>query len=157
MIGIRRLNHAVLYVVDLHAMANFYERLFGFFVVEAFEDSARFLRLPASSNHHDLGLIRIDAPPPDRDRGAAPGLYHLAWQLDDVEQLADARRQLLSAGALVGESEHGTSLSLYGKDPEGNEFEVFWEMPADKWQDREFGVRPLVLEEEIAYWSSAGR
>src|SRR4051812_20736957 len=155
MIGIRRLNHAVLYVVDLDAMVRFYESLFGFAVVEAIGDVARFLRLPGSSNHHDLGLVRIDAARPDRDRPAAPGLYHLAWQLDDVEELAEARRQLVAADVFAGESEHGTSLSLYGKDPEGNEFEVFWEVPADKWQDREFGIRPLALEDEIAYWTSA--
>ena len=42
-----------------------------------------------------------------------------------------ARTALREAGALVGESDHITTKSLYAVDPDGNEFEVCWLVPAE--------------------------
>ncbi|HEX2482625.1 MAG TPA: VOC family protein, partial [Methylomirabilota bacterium] len=54
-------------------------------------------------------------------------------------------RRLTEAGALVGSSDHGVSLSLYAKDPDGLEFEVFWTVPGGQ----PVGTRPLHLEAEL--------
>ena len=54
--------------------------------------------------------------------------------------------RLLGAGALVGQSDHGVSLSLYAKDPDGLEFEVFWTVPGGE----PVGTRALDLEHELA-------
>ncbi|HZQ76817.1 MAG TPA: VOC family protein, partial [Acidimicrobiia bacterium] len=43
--------------------------------------------------------------------------------------------RLSEAGALVGASDHGTTKSLYAKDPDGLEFEVAWIVPADRIDD----------------------
>ncbi len=51
----------------------------------------------------------------------------------------------MEAGALVGSSDHGVSLSLYAKDPDGIEFEVFWTVP----DGTPVGTRPLHLEAEL--------
>ena len=66
-------------------------------------------------------------------RRGAIGLYHLAWQLDTIDELAAARRTLLEAGAYTGESSHGATKSVYGADPDGNEFELMWMLPRDAW------------------------
>ncbi len=97
-----RLNHAVLFVSDLERALDFYDRAFGTRVVarEPRADAA-FLRLPGSDNHHDLGLFGIGAGAPPRARGTV-GLYHLAWQVDTVEALAEARSTLAGLGALRG-------------------------------------------------------
>ena len=55
-------------------------------------------------------------------------------------------RRLIEAGALVGSSDHGVSLSLYAKDPDGLEFEVFWTVPGG----RSVGTRALDLESELS-------
>ena len=47
------------------------------------------------------------------------------------------RERLVAMGALVGESDHGVSKSLYGHDPDGIEFEVLWTVPSDAWGDLE--------------------
>ena len=75
------------------------------------------------------------APPPRPKRRGAIGLYHLAWQLDTIDELAAARRRLLDAGAYTGESSHGATKSVYGADPDGNEFEIMWMLPRDAWGD----------------------
>ena len=157
-----RLNHAVLYVADLERAERFYTGVFGM-VVTAREPraDAAFLRLPRSGNHHDLGLFGVGPSAPPKARGGI-GLYHLAWQLDTVEELAAARRSLVEAGAHTGESSHGATKSVYGADPDGNEFEVMWMLPREAWGDFEntASVERLDLDAELARWSgvrTAGR
>jgi catechol-2,3-dioxygenase len=127
-----RLNHAVLYVSDLEQSISFYSRAFGMTVMAREpRANAAFLRLPRSGNHHDLGLFGVGAQPP-RPRGAL-GLYHLAWQVDTIEELEQARLTLAELDAYTGESSHGATKSVYGKDPDGNEFEVMWMLPRAEW------------------------
>lgn len=149
MFKIARLNHAVLFVRDAQAAFSFYRDVLGFTLVEAMGEQAVFLRAGGSENHHDLGLFGIGAGAPGPGGGRQVGLYHLAWEVDSLPELADARIALLQSGAMTGESDHGTSLSLYGKDPDGNEFEVFWLVPRDEWSTRGFGTRRLDLEGEL--------
>ncbi len=150
-----RLNHAVLFVADLDASVEFYTTLFDMRVVASEpRANAAFLRLPRSGNHHDLGLFGVGTAGGPKRRGAI-GLYHLAWQLDTVDELADARRSLAEAGALTGESSHGATLSLYGADPDGNEFEIMWMLPRDEWgaYENQAPIERLDLDAEIAKWS----
>jgi catechol-2,3-dioxygenase len=129
-----RLNHAVLYVSDLEQSISFYSRAFGMTVMAREpRANAAFLRLPRSGNHHDLGLFGVGAQPP-RPRGSL-GLYHLAWQVDTIEELEQARLTLAELDAYTGESSHGATKSIYGTDPDGNEFEVMWMLPKAEWGD----------------------
>ena len=91
--------------------------------------------------------IGADAPPPTR--GQQVGLYHLAWEVETLPDLARAQTELANAGALTGASDHGNSLSLYARDPDANEFEVFWMVPRDEWATRGFGTRALDLDGEL--------
>jgi catechol-2,3-dioxygenase len=150
MIPVRRLNHAVLYIREVDRAVAFYREAFGFEVVEEMPGRAAFLRAAGSDNHHDLGLFAIgpDAPGPQAGR---VGLYHLAWEVSRIEDLADAAKTLERLGALVGASDHGASKSLYGKDPDGNEFEVMWATPRREWGDgTPQAPLPLDLERELA-------
>jgi catechol-2,3-dioxygenase len=151
-----RLNHAVLFVTDLAPAERFYTEVFGMQVI-AREPRANavFLRLPRSDNHHDLGLFGIASQPKQRQ---AVGLYHLAWQVDTIDELAHARLALLEVGALTGESSHGATKSLYGADPDGNEFEVMWMLPREEWGAYENAapIDRLDLDAEVARWSGVG-
>jgi catechol-2,3-dioxygenase len=150
-----RLNHAVLFVADLDRSLDFYTNVFGMQVVAREpRANAAFLRLGRSGNHHDLGLFGVGTAGGPKRRGAI-GLYHLAWQLDTVDELADARRSLAEAGAFTGESSHGATLSVYGADPDGNEFEIMWMLPREQWGAYENAapIERLDLDAEIARWS----
>ena len=157
-----RLNHAVLFVADLDRGVRFYSGVFGMDVIAREpRANAAFLRLPRSGNHHDLGLVGVGTAGGPKRRGAI-GLYHLAWQLDTIDELADARRALIDAGAYTGESSHGATKSLYGADPDGNEFEVMWMLPREDWGVYETAapIDGLDLAAEVARWSgvhTAGR
>lgn len=146
---VKRLNHAVLYVRDAQRAARFYQDVLGFAVAEQMGDRAVFMRTSADAdNHHDLGLFGIGEGAPPPTQGRQVGLYHLAWEVETLPELADARDALVAAGALVGVNDHGASLSLYAKDPDGNEFEVFWPVPREEWGTRPGG--PLDIEGEMA-------
>ena len=150
MIPVRHLNHAVLYVRDAAQSATFYRDVFGFRPVAEFPGAA-FLRAEGSTNHHDLGLFSVGPNAPGPERGRV-GLYHLAWEVASITDLATARDTLQRVGAYVGESDHGATKSIYGHDPDGNEFEVMWMLPRDEWGDHEHDapVAPLDLDAEIA-------
>ncbi len=147
--AIHRLNHAVLYVGDVATSVAFYTDVLGFGVVATLGDQAAFLRAAESTNDHDLGLFRAGA------RGTAGagavGLYHLAWEVGTLADLDVLRGRLTAAGALVGMSDHGSTKSLYGKDPDGLEFEIVWLIPAHLLtNDIVMTTRPLDLDREIA-------
>jgi len=151
MTTIKRLNHAVLYVRDAKKASEFYQKAFGFEVIQDMNGQAVFLRAAGSDNHHDLGLFSVgpNAPLPEQGR---VGLYHLAWQVERIEDLAVMRERLAEMGALGGQSDHGATKSLYAKDPDGNEFEIMWMVPREQWgeYDRQAVVKPLRLEAEVA-------
>lgn len=153
--NIARLNHAVLFVSDIDRATTFYTDVLGFAVTaEEPRANARFLRAAGSENHHDLGLFGLGPTAAPR-RGPSIGLYHLAWQVPTIEDLAAARERLSHAGALTGTSSHGATLSLYGRDPDGNEFEVMWMLPRDAWGEYENRavIERLDLDAEIERWS----
>ena len=150
-----RLNHAVLFVADLDRAVRFYTEHLGMEVAaEEPRANASFLRLPRSGNHHDLGLFGVGTAGAPKRRGAI-GLYHLAWQVDTIDELADARRVLLDSGSYTGESSHGATKSIYAADPDGNEFEIMWMLPRSNWGEFENAapIEHLDIEAEVARWS----
>ena len=151
---IHRLNHAVLYVRNVARSVSFYRDVLGFEVVMDVGGKAAFLRAEASSNDHDLGLFEIgDAAAASGAGRTSVGLYHLAWEVDTLWDLKAVAGRLRDAGALVGSSDHSTTKSLYGQDPDGLEFEVAWIVPADRLDaaalEGRAGIRPLDLPAEI--------
>jgi catechol-2,3-dioxygenase len=157
---IHRLNHAVLYVRNLERSLAFYRDVLGFVPIAGMQLSgAAFLRAPGSTNDHDLGLFELG------DRAAAStagrtsvGLYHLAWEVDTLADLEGLAAALAAAGALVGASDHSTTKSLYGHDPDGLEFEIAWIVPADRLDQAALegrtSIRALDLAKEITRYGA---
>jgi catechol-2,3-dioxygenase len=157
-IPVARLNHAVLFVRDAGRAAEFYARVFGFEVVGTeFGGQAVFMRAGGGDNHHDLGLFSVGPDAPRPGRGSV-GLYHLAWEVPTIDDLAEASRILSEAGALGGASDHGVSKSLYGSDPDGNEFEIMWRVPREAWgeYEQQGAVLPRAREAERRRWGAEG-
>lgn len=147
---IHRLNHAVLYVRDVERSVAFYRDVLDFDVVMDMGSRAAFLRADGSTNDHDLGLMSVGAQAGDSGAGRGTvGLYHLAWEVETLRDLESLAARLAEAGALVGATDHRTTKSLYGHDPDGLEFEIAWVVPADRLDEesvaRPGGSRPLDL------------
>ena len=142
-IGLTRLQHIVLWVSNVERSVRFYCDVLGFEVTHRYPNAA-FLRIPGTLDDHHLGLFEQTGVPPPDERVAR--MYHVAWEVGELTDLSRARRRLVEARALVGQSDHGSSLSLYAKDPDGLEFEIFWTVPGAE----SIGTRPLDLERELA-------
>ncbi|MEW1837122.1 VOC family protein [Nonomuraea angiospora] len=147
---VQRLNHAVLYVRDVERSVAFYREALGFDVVMGMPGAA-FLQAPGSTNDHDLGLFQIgpDADPSPAGRTSV-GLYHLAWEVDTLDELERVAVKLSELGALVGSSDHGTTKALYAKDPDGLEFEVSWLVPASLITDEVLAARSSIRPLDLA-------
>jgi catechol-2,3-dioxygenase len=162
---ITRLNHAVLYVREVERSVAFYRDVLGFRVLNVLPDGfqgAAFLQAPGSTNDHDLGLFEIGSAATDSPAGrSAVGLYHLAWEVDTLAELERLADRLTGAGALVGASDHGTTKSLYAKDPDGIEFEVAWIVPRDRIDaaavEGRKRIGPLDLGRELARYGAETR
>ncbi len=142
-IGLKRLQHVVLWVSDVERSVRFYRDVLGFEVKKRYPNAV-FLRISGSHDDHHLGLFEQTGVSQPDERVAR--MYHSAWEVGDLTDLVRARRRLIEAGVLVGSSDHGVSLSLYAKDPDGLEFEIFWTVPGGT----PVGTRPLDLEGELA-------
>jgi catechol-2,3-dioxygenase len=146
----------VLYVNGLRRTVDFYTQVLGLELRVEVPGMAAFLRSPDSVNDHDLGVFEVGVG--HADGRPAVGLYHLAWEVGSLAELVAMRARLVEAGALVGESDHRVSKSLYAKDPSGIEFEVLWRVPVEDWESelaRDGSVTlPLDWDRTLSRWPS---
>lgn len=128
----QEVGHVVLRVRDLRRSTAFYRDVLEFRKVG--EISGRMVFFTATgSNHHDLAIMAVGpnapSPPPN-----AVGLYHVAIRLPSDDHVRRAYHALVEAGEeVVGASDHGVSHSLYLKDPDGIELELYADVPG--WQE----------------------
>lgn len=138
------LGHVVFYVKDLERALGFYRDLLGFKEVGRIFNGAA-SALTSGRTHHELLLIQVgDAPGPPA--GRRRGLYHIGIKVgDSLDELREAKRELEQAGiAIDGMSDHTVSQSLYLKDPDGNEVEVYVDADEALWKNNpEAVVSPI--------------
>lgn len=146
------MNHAVLYVRDAGRTASFYEEVLGFRrIIDDPGGRFVFMRAPSSENHHDIAFFSVGRAATSSAAGSGSvGLYHIAWEVPTLDDLASMEERLEEVGALVGKSDHGPNKSLYAVDPDGLEFEVMWLVPPRFWgeEEHEAIIRPLDLDFE---------
>ncbi len=143
------LGHVVFYVKNLEQSLAFYRDLLGFQEVGRIFNGAA-AALTSGRTHHELLLIQVgDAPGPPS--GTRRGLYHIGIKIGDgLEALRHAKRELDEAGVSIdGMSDHTVSQSLYLRDPDGNEVELYVDADESLWKDNPAAVlspiKPLRL------------
>ena len=143
------LGHVVFYVRDLRASVDFYTSIVGLDVVGMIFNG-RAAILSGGKTHHELLLIAVgEAPGPLTGRRI--GLYHVAWKVgESLQALRQVRDRVIENGYTVdGLSDHTVSQSIYLRDPDGNEVELYVDDPKVDWQTNrawmEAPVKPLVL------------
>src|SRR5712691_5762577 len=123
MIQARRLGHVVLNVRDAEKSRDFYTQTLGLKVAhENLERGAVFLSF--GKEHHDLALFQQSTgEPPAKTQ---PGLHHVAWRLDNVEDRVPTGEAPNRMGIpLDGTVEHNVTRCIYFFDPDGNRVELY--------------------------------
>lgn len=143
------LGHVVFYVRNLQASVNFYSQAVGL-TVSGTVFNGRASLLTGGRTHHELLLIEVgDANGPLA--GNRIGLYHVGWKVgDSLDELRKARERIIDLGySIDGQSDHTVSQSLYLRDPDGNEIELFIDNPDFDWRSdtswMDAPVKPLTL------------
>jgi len=143
------LGHVVYYVRNLQASLKFYSEAVGL-QISGRIFNGRAALLTGGRTHHELLLIEVgEANGPMR--GKRIGLYHVGWKIgDSLEDLKQVRDRILAAGySIDGLSDHTISQSIYLRDPDGNEVELFSDNPAFEWKNdtswMSAPVKPLTL------------
>jgi catechol 2,3-dioxygenase len=129
------LGHVVFYVKDLERSLGFYRDLLGFNEVGRIFNGAA-AALTSGRTHHELLLIQVgDAPGPPN--GRRRGLYHIGIKVgDSLDELRSAKQELEDADVSIdGMSDHTVSQSLYLKDPDGNEVELYVDADESIWRN----------------------
>lgn len=143
------LGHVVFYVKDLKRSLAFYRDLLGFTEIGRIFDG-KAAALTSGRTHHELLLIEVGEAP-RTPSGRRLGLYHIGIKVgDSLAELRDAEQELKRAGVpIAGMSDHTVSQSLYLKDPDGNEVELYVDADPKIWRDDPAAVlspiKPLKL------------
>lgn len=143
------LGHVVFYVKDLQQSLAFYRDLLGFKEVGRIFNGAA-AALTSGRTHHELLLIQVGAAPGPLE-GRRRGLYHIGIKVgDSLDELRAAKNELEQAGITIdGMSDHTVSQSLYLRDPDGNEIELYVDADESIWKNDPAAVvspiKPLVL------------
>ena len=137
-VRVRELGHIVLYVADLDRSTAFYRDVLGWPVVMA-PDKAPVVGFRAGDTHHDLLLIEVGPEATPISPGRRVGMYHFGVKVGDTDDELRAMLAQLEANpqlvTIVGSADHGFTHSLYVLDPDGNEVELYIDVPGVDWND----------------------
>ena len=145
---IKELGHIVLYVHNIERSAGFYGDVLGWKRLVAAEDgplgNIPVALFSSGRTHHELLLIEVGEDAEDLPRGRHVGLYHFGLKVGDSDdELRAAIRRIQEAGVtIVGASDHTVTHSLYITDPDGNEIELYIDVPGVSW-DLEHVMAPV--------------
>jgi catechol-2,3-dioxygenase len=141
-VQVQELGHIVLYVRDIERSTRFYRDVLGW--RQILPDASRPSRFPVAAfsapsgrTHHELLLIQVGEDAAAQPEGRRVGLYHFGLKIGDSDdQLREALTQLEASGTtVVGASDHTVTHSLYIEDPDGNEIELYVDVPGVDWRN----------------------
>ena len=130
----QHLGHVVFYVRDLQRSLTFYRDLLRF--DEVGKIGGHVSALTSGRTHHEILLIEVgDAPGPMQ--GKRIGLYHIGIKIGNtLNELCLVRDELIEHGIQIdGASDHTVTQSLYVRDPDGNEVELYVDADPKIWKD----------------------
>jgi catechol-2,3-dioxygenase len=132
-------------------MEAFYTRTLGFLVTDRTPPGGHqmvFLSCNAGE-HHQIVLAQSR----DVDFSTA-SLDHLAFRISDLRSLRSLRDDLTSYGSLSIETvSHGTTWSIYFRDPEGNRIELFVTTPWHVAQPLRFPIDLSRPDDDLIAWT----
>ena len=139
---VKELGHIVLYVRDIERSSGFYRDVLGWRQILPDPDEPSTVApiaafsAPGGRTHHELLLIEVGPDAAAQPSGRRVGLYHFGLKIGDSDdELREALARLEAAGTpVLGASDHTVTHSLYIADPDGNEIELYVDVPGVDWR-----------------------
>ncbi len=125
MIKPRMLGHLVIRVRDAQRSEDFYTKILGLEVRNRIRGGKMRFFTSNPEIDHELAVAEIG------DEAVGPvaeyvGLYHMAWELADFDELKGAYQVVLDNDVdVAGFGDHGVTKGLYIRDPDGIEIELY--------------------------------
>ncbi len=130
------LGHVNLFVRDAERSKKWYEDVLGLHTYEYRPGWAAFMSADREQSH-EVALMQLGPQAPLQQKGQV-GLNHMAWRLDSLEDLKEFYQHIKELNVPIGRvADHGISLGIYLRDPDGNGVEVYYEMPRAEWPHEE--------------------
>jgi len=139
------LGHLVLYVRDIEKSSRFYGEVLGWPQVSPPSLGVPVAMFSGGRTHHELLLIEVGEDARPLPAGRRLGMYHFGVKIGSSDDdLRAALAELEEAGvAIDGASDHTVSHSLYLRDPDGNEIELYVDVPGVDWKDPQSLLAPV--------------
>ena len=133
---VKELGHAVLYVHNIERSRAFYGDILGWKEITPSDAGLPIAAFSGGRTHHELLLIEVGEDAQPLPHGRHVGLYHLGIKVGDTDdELRETLDRVEKAGVrVVGLSDHTVSHSLYVLDPDGNELELYIDVPGVDWK-----------------------
>jgi len=159
-----RIGHVHLRTADIDRIRDFYVGIMGFDVVFEARDvpgwhtTGDMLFVSAGGYHHHLGFntwLSRDGEPQEKGH---TGLHHVALNFSSKDKLDEIVRRLVDADVPLRQlTDHGTHVAVYLSDPDGNDLELAWDRPWDRWTTGDgqplFQSKDVTLDEMYALTS----
>ncbi len=129
------LGHVNIFVRNAEISHKWYEDILGLHTYDFVPGRAAFMSANLDESH-EVALIEVGADAPLQVQGQV-GLNHMAWRMDSLDDLKEFYHQAKEKGVDPAPADHGISLGLYFKDPDGNGIEVYYELPRSQWHRQE--------------------
>ena len=133
------LGHINMYVRNAERSRDWYEDLLGLHTYIFERGVAAFMSADLNVSH-EIALTEVgeNAPLPQKEQ---IGLNHMAWYMESLDDLKELYHRIKEKNIDIERvADHGLSIGIYIRDPDGNGVEVSYEFPRAQW-GREQGQR----------------
>lgn len=144
------LSHVELYVKDIALMENFYTKNLGFIVTDRGEGPNGMIFLSRSPEEHHQIVLN----PRQTHHTIVSPIDHISFRVKCISDLRGFNSALTSNAEIELQSvSHGTTWSLYFRDPEENRFEIFTDTPWYVNQPCKFPVNLSLSDEDLIQYT----
>ena len=151
------LGHVNIYVRNAELSQKWYEDILGLHTYDFVPGRAAFMSANREESH-EVALMEVGDDAPGVQPGGV-GLNHMAWRVGSLDNLEEFYAHIKEKGVEFKVADHGISLGIYFRDPDGNGIEVYYETPRNQWyrqdnifmsEDRPKGQFPGPWDEVLA-------
>ena len=126
------LGHVNIFVRNAERSRQWYADILGLHTYDFIPGRAAFMSADLDQSH-EVALIQVGDEAQGQQKGQV-GLNHMAWMMRSLEDLKKIYQRLKDKEVPIERvSDHGISVGIYFRDPDGNGLEVSYELPRSQW------------------------